>query len=57
MLESVSSFVMDKFKIERKKAALYSTLAIFVVGGVFASLSNGPLDRKFLFGDNFLDFF
>ncbi len=55
MLEAVVSFGIDKFKLSRKKAAIISTILIFIVG-VFASLSNGPLKDISFFGNNFLDF-
>ena len=55
MLEAVVSFGMDKFKIGRKRAAIISTILIFIVG-LFASLSQGPLANVSFFGTDFLNF-
>ena len=55
MLEAVVSFGMDRFKINREKAAIISTILIFTIG-IFASLSQGPLGNVSFFGTDFLDF-
>ncbi len=55
LLEVVVAFLTDQFKVERRRAAVLSTLAITMVG-IFASLANGPLNGVKIFGSNIFDF-
>lgn len=55
LLEAVVSYVVDSFKLERKKATYITALLITLIG-VFASLSNGKLSSLNFFGNNFFDF-
>ena len=55
LLEAVVAFVVDSFKVERKKATIGTTIAITLVG-MIASLSNGVLSHIQIAGDNIFDF-
>lgn len=55
LLEVVVAFLVDSFNMNRKKAAVLSTIVITIVG-IFASLANGPLSGFLIFGDNIFDF-
>ncbi len=56
LLEVIVSFVIDTFKIKRKKATVGISMALFLVG-VLCSLANGPVMKDFLIlGYNFFDF-
>lgn len=55
LLEVVVAFLVDSFKVERKKASILSFASITIVG-VFASLSQGPLSHIEIFGNNIFDF-
>ncbi len=56
LLEVVVSFIIDNFKIERKKATIIISIMIFIIG-IPCSLANGPVMGDFLiFGHNFFDF-
>lgn len=55
LLEAVTAHVIEKFKLERVKATMLTALAITVVGAV-ASLTNGPWNNEWFFGQNFFDF-
>ena len=55
LLEVVVAYLVDSFKMKRKKATILSFGAITFVG-LFASLSNGPLAHLDFFGNNFFDF-
>lgn len=56
LLEVVVSFIIDNFKIGRKKATIIISIMIFIIG-IPCSLANGPVMGDFLiFGYNFFDF-
>lgn len=55
LLEVVVSFVIDIFKIERKKATIGLATIIFLVG-IPCSLANGPMSDFLIMGYNFFDF-
>lgn len=56
LLEVVVSFIIDNFKIGRKKATIIISIIIFIIG-IPCSLANGPVMGDFLiFGYNFFDF-
>lgn len=55
MLEPVVAYTIDKFNIKRKKATIISVALVLVIG-IFASLSNGPMSDTLIFGRTFLDF-
>lgn len=55
LLEAVVAFVTERFDMERVKATIFTTIAITLLGMV-ASLSNGPLVDRTIFGDNIFDF-
>jgi NSS family neurotransmitter:Na+ symporter len=56
LLEVVVSFIIDNFKIGRKKATIIISIIIFIIG-IPCSLANGPVMGNFLiFGQNFFDF-
>lgn len=55
LLEAVVAFVVDSFKVERRKATIGTTIAITLVG-MIASLSNGVLSHIEIGGDNIFDF-
>ena len=55
LLEAVVAFVVDSFKVERRKATIGTTIAITLVG-MIASLSNGVLSHIQIGGDNIFDF-
>lgn len=56
LLEVVVSFVIDTFKIERKKATIIISTILFFIG-IPCSLANGPIMKDVLiFGYNFFDF-
>jgi neurotransmitter:Na+ symporter, NSS family len=56
LLEVVVSFVIDTFKIERKKATIIISTILFSIG-IPCSLANGPVMKDVLiFGYNFFDF-
>lgn len=56
LLEVVVSFIIDTFKVERKKATILISMLLFFVG-VPCSLANGPVMENFLImGYNFFDF-
>ena len=55
LLEAVVAFVVDTFKVERRKATIGTTIAITLVG-MIASLSNGVLSHIQIAGDNIFDF-
>lgn len=55
LLEVVVAYLVDTHKVERKKAAIMSAVAITLIGMV-ASLSNGVLGHIKIFGDNIFDF-
>jgi neurotransmitter:Na+ symporter, NSS family len=56
LLEVVVSFVIDTFKIERKKATIIISTILFFIG-IPCSLANGPVMKDVLiFGYNFFDF-
>lgn len=55
LLEVVVAYLVDSFKMNRKKATILSFASITFVG-IFASLSNGPLSDLKFFGNNFFDF-
>lgn len=55
LLEVVVSFVIDTFKVERKKATIGLATIIFLVG-VPCSLANGPMSDFLIMGYNFFDF-
>jgi NSS family neurotransmitter:Na+ symporter len=55
LLEVVVAYLVDTHKVERKKAAILSSIAITLIGMV-ASLSNGVLSHIKIFGDNIFDF-
>ncbi|WP_346890474.1 sodium-dependent transporter [Clostridium sp. UBA1056] len=56
LLEVVVSFIIDNFKIGRKKATIIISIIIFIIG-IPCSLANGPVMGDFLiFGQNFFDF-
>jgi NSS family neurotransmitter:Na+ symporter len=55
LLEVVVAFLVDSFNMNRKKAAVLSTIVITIVG-ILASLANGPLSGFLIFGDNIFDF-
>lgn len=55
LLEAVVAFVVDSFKVERRKATIGTTIAITLVG-MIASLSNGVLSHIQIAGDNIFDF-
>jgi len=56
VLEIVVSYVTEELKINRKKATVYSAVAIAVLG-VFVTLSQGPLDQLTLFGKSLFSLF
>jgi NSS family neurotransmitter:Na+ symporter len=56
VLEIVVSFVTEELKLSRKKATVYSALAIAVIG-VFVTLSQGPMDQLTIFDMNLLQLF
>lgn len=55
LLEVVVAYLVDTHKVERKKAAIMSAVAITLIG-IVASLSNGVLGHIKIFGDNIFDF-
>lgn len=56
LLEVVVAFVIDTFKIERKKATIIISTILFFIG-IPCSLANGPVMKDVLiFGYNFFDF-
>ena len=56
ILEAVVAYVVDNFKIERRKSAILCTIAVSTVG-VIASLSNGSvLGHIQIAGQNIFDF-
>ncbi len=56
LLEVVVAFVIDTFKIERKKATIIISIILFFIG-IPCSLANGPVMKDVLiFGYNFFDF-
>lgn len=55
LLEVVVSFVIDTFKMERRKATILISLIIFLLG-IPCSLANGPMSDVLFFGYNFFDF-
>lgn len=55
LLEVVVSFMIDNFKIGRKKATIGISIALFLVG-VPCSLANGPMKDFLILGYNFFDF-
>lgn len=56
LLEVVVSFIIDNFKIGRKRATIIISIIIFIIG-IPCSLANGPVMGDFLiFGYNFFDF-
>ncbi len=55
LLEVVVSFVIDNFKIGRKKATIGLAAIIFLVG-IPCSLANGPMSDFLIMGYNFFDF-
>ncbi len=55
LLEVVVAYLVDSFKLNRKKAAILATAGISFLG-IFASLSQGVLGEYTIFGSNFFDF-
>ncbi|HBA04509.1 MAG TPA: sodium-dependent transporter [Clostridium sp.] len=56
LLEVVVAFVIDTFKIERKKTTIIISTILFFIG-IPCSLANGPVMKDVLiFGYNFFDF-
>ncbi|MEG1256198.1 sodium-dependent transporter [Clostridium sp.] len=56
LLEVVVSFIIDNFKVGRKKATIIISTILFLIG-IPCSLANGPIMGDFLiFGRNFFDF-
>ena len=55
LLEVVVAFLVDTFKMARKKATILAMGSITVLG-MFASLSYGVLSGYLIFGDNLFDF-
>ncbi|MBU5439371.1 sodium-dependent transporter [Tissierella sp. MSJ-40] len=55
LLEVVVAYIIETFKMERKKATLISATLITLIGMV-ASLSNGNLSYIQIFGKNIFDF-
>jgi len=55
LLEVIVAYLEDSWKLDRKKAALYSSLGIMFVA-VFSSLSQGQLSHVTIGGKNFFDF-
>ncbi len=55
LLEAVVAYVVDNFKIERKRATLIVAVLITLIGTV-SSLSQGPLDGIKIFGKVIFDF-
>ena len=56
LLEVVVAFVIDSFKLERKKVTIAMSVVLFLIG-IPCSLANGPvLSESLIFGMNFFDF-
>lgn len=56
LLEVVVSFIIDNFKVNRKKATILISTVLFLIG-IPCSLANGPVMGDFLIlGYNFFDF-
>ena len=55
ILEAVTAYVIEKFNMERKKAAIRTAILITLLG-IIASLSNGPLSHRLIRGMNLFDF-
>ena len=55
LLEAVVAFVVDNFKIDRKKATIITAVLITLVG-TLSSLSQGVLGDIKIFGSNIFDF-
>ena len=56
VLEIVVAYVTEELKLGRKKATILATSAIAVLG-IFATLSQGPLDELTFFGKNLFSIF
>lgn len=55
LMEVVVAFLVDSFKMVRKKASILAFISITTVG-LFSTLSQGPLSHITIFGDDILDF-
>ncbi len=56
LLEVVVSYLIDNFKMDRKKTTIMMSVILFIIG-IPCSLANGPIMGDFLiFGYNFFDF-
>lgn len=56
LLEVVVAYIIDSFKLERKKVTIIMALVLFLIG-IPCSLSQGPIMGEFhIFGYNFFDF-
>ncbi len=55
LLEAVVAYVMERFGMERVKATVITAFLITLLG-IIASLSNGILSHRQIFGDNIFDF-
>lgn len=55
IMEAIVGYVVDEWKVERRKASLGVALVVFIIGSILM-LSFGPMEHVLIFGRNLFDF-
>lgn len=55
IMEAIVGYVVDEWRVERKKASIGVGLTVFIIGSILM-LSFGPLSSLLIFGRNLFDF-